>query len=459
MTHPSSALLREARALWLLAWPILVGQLATIGMSVTDVTMAGHASAQDLAGVSLGVSIWNMVILTLMGLLLSISPLVAHHVGANEHAHVPQLVRQALWKALLTGLAACLIANLASGIFASMDLEPRVRTVATQFVQVVSAALPAFAAYRVLYGYSTSINQTKPMMVVALLACALNLLLNWLLVFGHWGLPALGGVGCAWSTLLCIWFQLLAMLWWMQHSPAYRSTWPLGRFEAPHGPTLWRLFRLGIPIGSTYCAETSAFSLFALLFAKFGSTQVAAPALALNFTSFTFMVPLSLGLALLTRVGQSLGAGDAQGARFRAWVGVGLTLLIATGAALLMFLGRDVIAHAYTNDPQVANLAAQLLVLAALFQFSDCTQVVTSCAIRGYKITRAPMLLHLTAFWGFSLPLGYLWGRAPSWLPFAPATPMAAQGFWLALNVGLTIAAVGLVLMLRKIARHALARA
>ena len=200
MTHPSSALLREARALWLLAWPILVGQLATIGMSVTDVTMAGHASAQDLAGVSLGVSIWNMVILTLMGLLLSISPLVAHHVGANEHAHVPQLVRQALWKALLTGLAACLIANLASGIFASMDLEPRVRTVATQFVQVVSAALPAFAAYRVLYGYSTSINQTKPMMVVALLACALNLLLNWLLVFGHWGLPALGGVGCAWST-------------------------------------------------------------------------------------------------------------------------------------------------------------------------------------------------------------------------------------------------------------------
>ena len=171
------------------------------------------------------------------------------------------------------------------------------------------------------------------------------------------------------------------------------------------------------------------------------------------------MVPLSLGLALLTRVGQSLGAGDAQGARFRAWVGVGLTLLIATGAALLMFLGRDVIAHAYTNDPQVANLAAQLLVLAALFQFSDCTQVVTSCAIRGYKITRAPMLLHLTAFWGFSLPLGYLWGRAPSWLPFAPATPMAAQGFWLALNVGLTIAAVGLVLMLRKIARHALARA
>ena len=456
MPPNSTPLFHEIRALWLLAWPILIGQLATIGMSVTDVTMAGHASAQDLAGVSLGVSIWNMIILTLMGLLLSVNPLVAHHIGAQRHAEVPQLVRQALWKALLVGLLACLIANLAATVFALMDLEPRVRAVATQFVHVTSGALPAFAAYRVLYGYSTSINQTKPMMVVALLACALNLLLNWLLVFGHLGLPALGGVGCAWSTLLCIWFQLLALLWWMRRSPAYRSTWPLDRFESPHGPTLRHLFRLGLPIGVTYFAETSAFSLIALLIAKFGSTQVAAHAIALNFTSFTFMVPLSLGLALLTRVGQSLGAQDSHGARFRAWVGVGMTLVIASVAALSMYLGRHQIAQAYTNDPQVAALAAQLLVLAALFQFSDCTQVVTSCAIRGYKITRAPMLLHLTAFWGFSLPLGFLWGRAPAWLPLAPATPLAAQGFWMALNVGLTIAAVGLVLMLRRIAaQHA----
>jgi MATE family multidrug resistance protein len=459
MPLTTSLILREVRALWLLAWPILVGQLATIGMSVTDVTMAGHASAQDLAGVSLGVSIWNMIILTVMGLLLSVSPLVAHHMGAEEHAQVAPLVRQALWKALLVGLLACLIANLSAWVFDAMDLEARVHTVATQFVHITSGALPAFAVYRVLYGYSTSISQTKPMMVVALLACALNALLNWVLVFGHFGLPALGGVGCAWATLLCIWFQLLALLWWMHRSPAYRSTWPLDRFEAPHGATLRQLFRLGVPIGITYFAETSAFSLIALLIAKFGSAQVAAHAIALNFTSFTFMVPLSLGLALLTRVGQSLGAGDAQGARFRAWTGIGMTLVIATASALLMFLGRAQIAQAYTNDPQVAALAAQLLVLAALFQFSDCTQVVTSCAIRGYKVTRAPMLLHLTAFWGFSLPLGYLWGRAPSWLPFAPATPMAAQGFWLGLNVGLTIAAIGLVLMLRKVARRHMLRA
>jgi MATE family multidrug resistance protein len=437
-----------------LAWPILIGQLATIGMSVTDVAMAGHASAQDLAGVSLGVSIWNMTILTLMGLLMSISPVVAQHVGAGEHDAIPHVVRQGLWKALGVGLLAFVVANLAALVFDHMALEPAVRAVAKDFVLVTSFGLPAFTCYRVLYGYSTSINQTKPMMVIALVALLLNGVVNWLLVFGNGGFPRMGGVGCAWSTLVCGWFNLGALLCWMRLAPAYRRTWPFSHYEAPHGPTLRSLLRLGLPIGVTYFAETSAFSLIALLIAKFGSAQVAAHAIALNFTSLTFMGPLSLGLALLTRVGQSLGAGEPRTARFRSWVGVGLTLAFAVVAAVAMAALRQPIAAAYTIDPVVVGLAAQLLVFAALFQLSDCTQVVVSCAIRAYKVTRAPMVLHLTAFWGVSLPLGCVLGLAPQWLPFAPAEPLQAQGFWIALIVGLTVAAVGLVLMLRQVARQ-----
>jgi len=445
--------LTETRSLWRLAWPILIGQLATVGMSVTDVAMAGHASAQDLAGVSLGVSIWNMTILTLMGLMMSINPLVAHHVGAEEHHAVPHLVRQGLWKALAVGLLAFGIANLAAQVFDVMSLEPKVREVAKSFVHVASFGLPAFSCYRVLYGYSTSINQTKPMMVIALLALLLNGFINWLLVFGNWGFAAMGGVGCAWSTMLCVWFSLGAMLLWMRLSPAYHRTWPFTHFEKPNPAKLRSLFRLGLPIGVTYFAETSAFSLIALLVAKFGSTQVAAHAIALNFTSLTFMVPLSLGIALLTRVGQSLGAQDPVTARFRAWVGVGLSLAFALLSAAGLALARHSIASAYTNDPDVVALAASLMVFAALFQISDCTQVVLSCAIRGYKVTRAPMVLHLAAFWGFSLPLGVLLGLAPQWIPFAPAQPMAAQGFWIALVVGLSVAAIGLAYMLRNVTR------
>ncbi len=450
----SRRVLLETRSLWHLAWPILIGQLATVGMSVTDVAMAGHASAADLAGVSLGVSIWNITILTLMGLLMSVSPMVSHHVGAGEFDAVPHVVRQGLWKAVGVGLLAFALANLAAQVFDVMAIEPAVRNVAKNFVLVASFGLPAFTCYRVLYGYSTSINQTKPMMVIALIALLLNALTNWLLVFGNWGFPKLGGVGCAWSTMVCVWFHPVALLWWMRMAPAYRRTWPFAHWEGPQWPMLRSLLKLGIPIGITYFAETSAFGLIALLIAKFGSAQVGAHAIALNFTSLTFMVPLSLGLALLTRVGQSLGAEDPVAARFRAWVGVGLTLVFAVVSATGMAVFRHEIASAYTSDVAVAALAAHLLIFAALFQLSDCTQVVTSCAIRGYKVTRAPMVLHLTAFWGFSLPLGYFLGLAPQWLPFAPTVPMAAQGFWIALIVGLTVAAVGLVLMLRTVARN-----
>lgn len=446
----------EIRALWHLAWPILIGQLANVGMAVVDVAMAGHASADDLAGVSLGVSIWNMVIITLMGIMMSVTPLVSHHVGAKEFHLVPHVVRQGMWKALGVGCIAWVLANLAAEIFNHMALEPQVRELARSFVHITSFALPAFACYRVLYGYSASLNQTKPLMGIAIGALLLNVLINWLLVFGNWGFPRLGGLGCAWATLLCVWFNLLGLLWWMRRSAVYRETWPFGVFEAPHWAKLGSLMRLGLPIGVTYFAETSAFGLIALLVARFGSNQVAAHQIALNFASLVFMVPLSLGVALLTRVGQSLGAGDPQAARFRSWVGVGSALGFAVLSATGMALFNTQIAAAYTNDLVVAAMASHLLFLAAVFQLSDATQVVTSCAIRGYKVTRTPMLIHLTAFWVFSLPLGYALGLAPVWLPWHPAQPMAAQGFWIALVVGLTIAAVGLVFLLRYVTTQSL---
>ena len=455
MRHPAqrSRLTFELRSLWKLAWPILVGQIAYIGMSVVDVAMAGHASAQDLAGVSLGVSIWNMLVISMMGLLMAVNPVVAHQVGSGDLSQVPHVVRQALWKALGVSLLAAAGANLSVLLFEHMTLEPYVRELATGFVRITSFSMPLYACYRVLYGYSTSINQTKPLMVIALLSLGLNIIVNSLLVFGTLGFPRLGGLGCAWATVVTVGFNLLALVWWMQRASPYRATWPLGHFEAPHWPQIKSLLKLGMPIGITYFAEISAFSLIALLVAEFGSAQMAAHQIALNFISLVFMVPLSLGLALLTRVGQSLGAGDPRLARYQAWVGVALALGLAVVSATMMALFSQQIARAYTNDKAVITIAAQLLMLAAIFQLSDSTQVVASSAIRGYKVTRPPMVIHLTAFWLVSLPLGYVLGLAPAWMPWAPSYPMAAQGFWLALVLGLTIAALGLTALLRHVAR------
>ena len=455
MPHTTSftlpAVRTEVSSLWKLAWPILIGQLATVGMGAADVAMTGHTNPEELAAVSLGAAIWSIVLVTVSGIMMAINTLVAHEIGAARHDKVPHIVRQSLWKALLVGLVACLLTNMAALVFDHLMLEPAVAAKAKLFVHIISCALPPFAAYRALYGYSTSINQTKPVMVIALAALALNIFVNYLLIYGHWGMPKLGGVGCAVATTCCVWMMLLAMLAWIRIAPAYHATYPFAHWEWPQLASIGPMLRLGLPIGVTYFAEVSAFGVISLLVARFGVIQVSAHQIALNFSSVVFMVPLTFGIALVTRVGHAVGEANLRRARFISWVGVAMSLTAAIVSATLITVFRHQIAQAYTSDPQVQELCAQLLLFAALFQLSDATQVATSCAIRGYKVTRQPMLIQLLAFWGFSLPIGYVLGLAPAGFIWSPAEPMAAAGFWIGLVTGLTVAAVLLTWYLNRL--------
>ncbi|MPQ59841.1 MATE family efflux transporter [Duganella sp. FT27W] len=432
----------EVSSLWQLAWPMLIGQLATVGMGVADVAMTGHTSADELAAVSLGASIWSIILVTVSGTMMAINSIVAHDIGAGQLARVPHAVRQSLWKSLGVGVIAMALANLATLLFDHLYLTPHVQHQAELFVHIISLGLPPFAAYRALYGYSTSINETRPVMVIAILGLCVNVFVNWLLVFGNWGMPQLGGVGCAVSTALCMWLMLAAMLLWIRRAPAYRATYPFTHWEGPHWPEIASMLRLGVPIGISYFAEVSAFGAVSLLVARYGVIPISAHQIALNFTSLVFMVPLSFGIALITRVGQAMGEGEPARARFISWVGVWMSLAFGVVSAIFIVLFRYQIARAYTSDPAVQDLCAHLLLFAALFQLSDSTQVAASCAIRGYKVSRQPMVIQVTAFWGFALPIGCWLGLAPQWLPFAPAQPMAASGFWIGLVVGLTVAAV-----------------
>jgi MATE family multidrug resistance protein len=451
---PPSPITLEIKALWHLSWPMLVGQIATVGMGVADVAMTGHVSAEELAAVSLGASIWSIVLVTVIGVMMAINTVVAHEMGAANFHLIPHSVRQALWKGLGVGLAACAAVNLATLLFDHIGLDRVVNDKASMFVHVISIGFPAFACYRALYGYTTSINQTKPVMVIAIGGLLFNVIVNWLLVFGNLGMPKLGGLGCAVATGVGMWLMLGAMIWWMRAAPAYEQTFPFTHWEWPNWSEIGSMLRLGVPIGVTYFAEASAFGAISLLVARFGVVQVSAHQIALNFSSLVFMVPLSFGIALITRVGQSLGEGNPRKARFVAWVGVGMSVAFGMVSAAFIALFRWEIARAYTSDLQVQELCVQLLLFAALFQLSDATQVATSSAIRGYKVMRQPMVIQLVAFWIFSLPLGCVLGLAPAWFPFAPKAPMEVFGFWVGLVLGLTVAAVLLAVALHKLSKQ-----
>lgn len=446
-----SAVVAEIKSLWRLAWPMLVGQIATVGMGVADVAMTGHVSAAELAAVSLGASVWSIVLVTVMGIMMAINTVVAHEMGAANYHLIPHSVRQSLWMGLGVGILGCAAANLAALLFDHIGLAQAVNDKASLFLHVISLGFPAFACYRALYGYTTSINQTKPVMVIALFGLLFNIVVNWLLVFGNLGMPKLGAVGCAVATATGMWLMLGAMVAWMRAAPEYEQTFPFTDWEGPNWREIGSMLRLGVPIGVTYFAEVSAFGAISLLVARFGVVQVSAHQIALNFSSLVFMVPLSFGIALITRVGQSLGEGDARKARFVSWVGVAMSIAFGVVSAAGIALFRWEIARAYTSDLAVQELCVQLLLFAALFQLSDATQVATSSAIRGYKVTRQPMVIQLVAFWIFSLPLGYVLGLAPAWLPWSPKAPMAAFGFWIGLVLGLTVAAVLLTMSLRQL--------
>lgn len=439
----------ELRGLLLLATPIIIAQLAHTAMGFVDTLMAGRVSPRDLAAVALGNSIWVPVFLLMTGILLATTPKVAQRFGAGEHAAIGPLVRQALWLAVAVGGSAAALLWNAQIILEVMDVEPDLIAPAMGYLRAVACGFPAVALYHVLRCFSDGLGHTRPSMILGLCGLALNIPLNYIFIYGKFGLPAMGGVGCGWATALVMMFMLVGMLGWVRSAPFYRPSQLFRHFEWPQWNVIRRLLGIGLPIGIAVFAESSIFAVIALLIGGLGATVVAGHQIALNFSSLVFMIPYSLGMAATVRVGQALGRGEPREARFAAGVSMATALGYACISASLMLLLREQIAQIYTPDPKVIAIAATLIVYSALFQFSDAIQVTAAGALRGYQDTRVTMLLTLFAYWGIGLPVGYALGLS-DWLGEASGP----SGLWQGLVVGLTCAALMLAIRLAGSARR-----
>jgi MATE family multidrug resistance protein len=439
----------EVRALLILAIPIIIAQLAHTAMGFVDAVMAGRVGPRDLAAVALGNSIWVPLFLLMNGILLATTPKVAQHFGAGRPAQIGPLVRQALWLALFVGLITTSLLWNAEPVLHLMQVDPELIPPTMGYLHGIAFGFPAVAVYHVLRCFSDGLGHTRPSMVLAIGALLLNIPLNYIFIYGHLGVPAMGGVGCGWASALAMWFLLLGMLGWVRWAPYYRASHVFSRLDWPQWAMLRPLLSVGLPIGISVFAEVSIFSVIALLIGGLGASTVAGHQIALNFASLVFMIPYSLAMAVTVRVGHAMGRDDPRHARFAAGVGMLVALVFACLSASGMLLGRDAIIGLYTTDATVITMATGLIVYAALFQFSDAIQVTAAGALRGYQDTRVTMLITLFAYWGIGLPVGYGLGLS-DWF----GEPSGPKGLWQGLVVGLTCAALMLGVRLQRSARR-----
>ncbi len=441
----SVGLSHEVRRTLVLAAPLVIGQLTNFGMNFVDTVMAGRLGTVDLAAIAVGSAIWSAGALFSLGVLMAVSATVSQLDGGGRRVQAGEFTRQALWLAL--GLAAGLVAlSLSAGLLMDrLAVDASVARLSMGYLRAIAWGAPALLLMLTLRFFSEGTGHTRPTMYVGLLGIALNIPLNWLLMFGNLGFPRLGAVGAGYATAIVMWLQLLLMLLWIARRPQYRPFGVLTRFSWPNPVEITALLKVGLPIGFMVLMEGGLFVAAALLIGTLGALPVAAHQVAMNYSGLMFMVPLGLAGAITVRVGHAIGRGDPRAARRAGWVGIGLAVVFALVSASIMLSIPAQIMRLYTADPEVIALGSGLLLFAAIFQLSDGLQVAAAGALRGLKDTRRPMLYSVFAYWVIGMSIGW-------WLTFR--ADWGPAGMWVGILSGLSVAAGLLTLRYWRLTRQ-----
>lgn len=432
---------REIRALWKVGGPLVVNFLAVAGMNFADAVMAGRLGAADLAAVAIGGSVWMLGFIFCIGFLMALTPIISRHFGAGRPELIGRYTRQGFWLGQLLGMSVLLLVYISiARAFEFIGIDIGFRDLAEGYVKAIYLGLPAMTVFLVLRFTSEGIGATRPIMYASLFSLVCNVFLNYVLMYGKFGAPALGAVGCGLASAITMWLMTIGLAIHILRHPRYQ---PLQIFSKV-APIRWDICReiisLGWPIMITIGAESGLFSAISILMGTLGVNVAAAHQIALNFAATMFMVPLALSSAITVRVGHELGKGDAVAARFAGTVGIVFCAAFMSCAAIGMLLFRDQVVQLYTADTDVQAIAISLLLMAALFQIADGVQIGAAGALRGYKDTRVPMIINVFAYWVLGFPSAYLAAKV-----FA----LEPRHIWAAFVLALTVSAVMMTIRYR----------
>lgn len=420
-----------------LAWPVIVAELGWMFMGVVDTVMVGRIAPEAIGAVGLGSILYFSAAIFGMGLLLGLDTFVSQAYGAGNLRECHRWLRDGVHLAVLATLPLMGITFAMVVALPSIGLHPDVQTLTVPYVTVVawgSLPLLLYAAFR---RYLQALGIVRPVMITLVAANLINAGANWVLIYGHLGMPAMGVTGAAWATNIGRVFMAVSLLLViLRHEHAHK----VGLFDVPFLQVEWdrlaRLFRLGAPAATQLTAEVGVFGAVAALAGRIDPIALAAHQVALNLASVTFMVPLGLASAGAVRVGHAIGRRSVEEAASAGGAVIALALGFMSASALLFILGAGPLVRLFTSDPAVVSTGIVLMQVAAAFQLSDGLQVVTTGALRGLGDTRTPMFTNLVGHWLIALPIAAVGGFTLGY---------GVVGLWVGLCVGLTL--VGLFLL------------
>lgn len=437
----------ESRALLRLALPIVAVQVGLMLMGVVDTVMVGHLSAQALAAVAIGNLVWFGSIVIGMGTLMGLDPVVAQAVGARDDAGVARGIQRGILLAIALSLPPTLFLFVTEPVLRFASQPADVVPLAASYTAWTAPSVLPFYLFVVLRQSLQALHRTRPILLSIILANLLNAGLNWVLIYGHLGFPALGVAGSAISTTIGRWSMpiLLLAFAWREVRPAL-VPW---RSDTMSPPALGRMLLIGLPIGGMTFLEYTAFGAVGLLMGRMGTVPVAAHQVAINIASLTFMVPLGVGQAAAVLVGNAVGAEDLAEARRSARAALVYGVGFMAFTAMLFLLIPGTLAAIYTTDLAAAALAATLIPVAGVFQLFDGMQAVAAGVLRGAGDTRVPLLINLGGFWIAGIPLSLALGFRSG---------MGPVGLWWGLAGGLAVVATVLVFRVRALLSRPLTR-
>ena len=431
-----------------LAFPVMLTQFGAALVGLADSIMVGHYGTTDLAAVSFSNALFFTVMVFAMGALMGITPLVGHVHGrlekllkegttdeeiAHKHEQITSYLTNGLVFTVLMSILSLALLAPCIGFLDAFGQEPEVVTCARPYYILIVLSIVPFLLFTFSKQFLEGLGNTTVAMLITIGCNLLNILLNWVFIYGHWGLPAMGAEGAGWASLIarclmpvCFLVVMLCKADWRRYLTSMRR-YLITRREVEN------LLTIGMPIGLQSFAEAFLFTASFVIIGWISKEALAAHHIANQMADLTFMLALGIGSATTIRVSHQLGKGDLHAVRMASHASVHLCLLMNTIGAAIMILGRNHIPYLFTDDPEVIPIASTLLVIAGTLQYADGLQCIGAAMLRGIQDVRVPMRIALFAYLLIALPLGL-------YLTFPLG--LGAKGMWIAFVIALAIPAV-----------------